>query len=1023
MAQHDGRESGRTALTDAHSSYAAHHRTTATLAAICRLGCWMTVEFTLLGDVEARLDGRRLEIGHARQRCVLLALLIDVNRPIPVDQLVDRVWSDRPPYRARNSLAGYVSRLRNLLAGAGETTISREPGGYLLAVDPLSVDLYRFRALASQARETPDPDEAASLFDEALDIWSGEPFVSLDTPWVNDVRRALQAERLSVELDRNDAALRVGRHAELLVQISAAQAAHPLDERLAAQLMLTQYRCGRQAEALDTYRRVREQLVEELGVDPGPELRTVHQQILTGEAATQQARPVPADGWAPAYHSAPAPPLVLHQRPQSDLLRPLTSFVGHERELAQTMEALLLAPLVTLVGVGGVGKTRLALEVARREKGHFAASAWICELGPLEHGDAVRHTVAACVGVRQQHGMDIEESVIEYLRSREALLVFDNCEHVLEPAGRFVEQIVRYCPRISVLATSRQPLGVEGERIVPVSPLAVQDATRLFVDRALASRPDFTLDDQPMGVVIEICRRVDCLPLGVELAAARMRVMSSLDVARRPDYLRLLRGGKRGVLPRQQSLAETIAWSYRLLTEPEQALFARLSVFAGGFDVEAAHGICASEGAAEHDTLELLTCLVDKSMVVVRDVDEHARYAVLETMRVYGRERLRDNGIDRRCAMRHAEYYTELAERAGAAMLSAQEREWVERVLPDYDNLRAAFEHALDEHHIDLAMRLVAAVPELVGWRVGYEVAEWAERVIAVADPDHPLFPAIVGTAARAAWARADFARAKSLAIQAQGRRPPRSSARVINPDDVLNDVALFEGHPEAARAYWTAEAEHARRDANPTRLGWTLFTLAICQGVLGNDDAAVPAAQEAVQTADNTGNPTARSMAYFALGYLLRRSEPERALALFDDSARLAADVQNFWVYGSALMEAAAIRSVYGDARVAAQMFIGVLEHWERFGDVTEQWLALRYVARLLIRVGAYEDAAFLHWAFMNAAKPAPLTPAHMDVLLERLGAAGLDALSAPAGIAEVVARTRSSLRRQYEDDTVSAC
>ncbi|SON61802.1 Putative HTH-type transcriptional regulator [Mycobacterium simulans] len=974
----------------------------------------MTVEFGLLGDIEARIDGRRLDIGHARQRCVLLAFLIDVNRAIPVDQLVDRVWSDRPPNHARNSLAGYVSRLRNLLADTEDAGISREPGGYVLTADPLSVDLHRFRSVVSQARASDDAQEAAALFDRALGIWSDEPFVALDTPWVNDLRSGLEAERFSVQLDRNDAVLRVGRHGELLVELSAAQAAHPLDERLAGQLMLALYRNGRQADALDTYRGIRERLVEALGVDPGLALRRVHQQILTGEVEEPTANKVGAP------HSTPAHPRVF-QRSQSGLLRRATSFVGHERELDRVTDALRAGPLVTLTGVGGVGKTRLALEVARREQERFGDGVWVCELGPLEHADAVVHTVAASVWLRQQQGMDIEESVIEYLRGREGLLVFDNCEHVLEAAARLIDQIVQHCPRVSVLATSRQPLGVEGERIVDVPPLRVEDATRLFADRARASRPDFTLDDQPPGAVAEICRRVDCLPLGVELAAARMRVMSSLDVARRPDYLVLLRGGARGVLPRQQSLAETIAWSYRLLTEREQALFARVSAFAGCFDLEAAHGVCGADGASEADTLELLTGLVDKSIVVVLSVDERTRYSFLETLRTYGRERLQENGIDKQIALRHAVYFTALAERAGAAMHTAQEREWVERMLPDYDNLRAAFEHAMDVDNVDLALRLVAAVPELIGWRIGYEVAEWAERVIAVADADHRLFPAAVGTAARVAWNHADYARAKSLAALVQGRVPGRGSARVVYPADVMADVALFEGEPMKALAYWEAEAARARGDDDPIRLGWALFVVAICQGVMRNDDVAVPTAQEAVAVAEQTGNPTAQAMAYFALGYLLRKSEPERALALFDDAARLAADVQNFWVYGSALMEAAATRSLYGDPRAAAQMFISVLEHWDRFGDMTQQWLALRYIARLLIRLGGHDDAAFLYWAFVNAGKPPPLTTAQIDVLVGSLGPARLDAFRAPAvGDAAVVARARTSLQWYYEHTAV---
>ncbi|GAB7144226.1 BTAD domain-containing putative transcriptional regulator [Mycobacterium riyadhense] len=969
----------------------------------------LTVEFRLFGGTRVFVDGRRLDIGPARQRCVLVALLVDVNRPVLLDQLVDRVWSDRPPHRARNTLAVYVHRLRNLLADAEHVTISRDLGGYVLAADPLTVDLHRFRSLVAQARASSDPHQAADLFDRALAIWSGEPFVLLNTPWINNLRTALQAERVSVELDRNDAALRIGRHDVLLVELAVAQATHPLDERLAGQLMLAQYRCGRQGEALETYRRIRERLVEELGVDPGPALRQVHQQILAGETAAPTATRA-----AKSVDQVLTHPLT--ERRHSGMLRRATSFVGHEHELRQITDALRMGPLVTLTGVGGVGKTRLAVEVARREQNRFGEGVWICELGPLDHGNAIGSVVAAVGRVWRQQGLDLEESVIEYLRTHQVLLLLDNCEHVLEAAAGLVVRIVQSCPRVSVLATSRQPLGVEGEQIVVVPPLPAADAIRLFADRAKAGRPDFTLDDQPAGVVAEICSRVDCLPLGVELAAARMRMMSTLDLARRLDDLRLLDGSVHGAHPRQQSLAATIAWSYQLLTETEQALFARLSVFAGTFDLEAAHRVCGADGAAERDTLKLLSGLVDKSMVVVRNVTDRTRYGVLETLRAFGRERLQESGIETQTAMRHAVYFAELAERAGAGMQSPEEQDWVERVLPDYDNLRAAFDRAMDEHDTGVALRLGAATPEFLGWRIGYEEAALAERVIAVADPDHPLFPAVVGAAARVAWNHADFAHAKSLAALARGRRPLRGTARVVYPTDVLADIALFEGDVQGAAAYWEGEAARARRDADPIRLGWTLYLSTICQALLGDPDTALSSAQEAVQVADSTSNPTTQALAYFALGYLLRRSEPERALGLFDDAARLAAEVQNFWVYGTALMGAAATRAVHGEPRAAAQMLIAVLDHWDRFGDVTEQWVALRYVTRLLFRLGSHHDAAFLHCALVNVGKPSPLTPSQLDVVVDGLGSAGLDAVSAPTCSAAVFARARSSLQWHVE-------
>ena len=476
----------------------------------------MAVEFRLLGDVEARSDGQRLDIGPTRQRCVLVALLVEVNRPVPADQLIDRIWADDLPHRARNALAGYLSRLRQVLSDDGDVEIAREPGGYVLKVDPGSVDLHRFRQLVSGARAAADTVEADRLFCVALELWRGDPFATLDTPWLNEVRTALEAERLAVVLDRNDAGLRAGRHGELLPQIAVAAQEHPLDERLAGQLILAQYRCGRQADALETFRVMRERLVEELGADPSPALRQVHQQILDGDR-----------GYTVAV-AEPTPRAPVATRPNAGVPRRATSFIGREDDVLRVAAALREGPLVTLTGVGGVGKTRLALEAAGRVEERFGDGAWLCELAPLDEGSAVSHAVAAALRLQQQQGLDIDATVIEYLRTRELLLVVDNCEHVLDAAAKLIDQIVRHCPHVVVLATSRAAIGVQGERILPVPPLAVEDATRLFADRARAGRPDFDLEHEPVGAVAEICRRLDGLPLAIELAAARMRVMSSL---------------------------------------------------------------------------------------------------------------------------------------------------------------------------------------------------------------------------------------------------------------------------------------------------------------------------------------------------------------------------------------------------------------------------------------------------------------------------------------------------------------
>ena len=363
-----------------------------------------------------------------------------------------------------------------------------------------------------------------------------------------------------------------------------------------------------------------------------------------------------------------------------------------------------------------------------------------------------------------------------------------------------------------------------------------------------AGRPDFDLDHEPVGAVAEICRRLDGLPLAIELAAARMRAMSSLDVARRLDGLRLLTGGARDATPRQQSLAATIDWSYRLLTDGEQALFMRLSVFAGGFDLEAAHGVCGAEGDSEDDTLDLLTGLLDKSMVKMRIGTVRSRY-------FFSRRCAHTVVID--CGRTVLPMNSPLGmlrttpswpSGPRSACMAPRRAAWVERMLPDYDNLRVAFEHVIADGDVDTALRLVTSLPELVHLRIGYESSGWAERAVEHGWPEHPLYAAAVGFAARGAWNKGEFDRARSLASLADGRVPARGNGRVAYPGDVLADLALYEGDAEAALAHYDAEMARARGDGDSIRLVWTLFYVAICHAALRTPENGIAAAEEAVE-------------------------------------------------------------------------------------------------------------------------------------------------------------------------------
>lgn len=958
----------------------------------------MTMEFRVLGEVEAYIDGRQVDIGHARQRSVLAGLLVDVNRPVSADQIIDRVWTDQLPHNARNAVAAYISRLRQVLPDRDLVRITRSPAGYTLHTDSKSIDIHRFRQLAARARAADNPADAMTLFTQALELWRGEPLGPLDTPWADKIRHSLEAERFSIKLDRNDAALTAGGHTELLADLAATLQEQPLDERLAGQLMRALYGSGRQADALQVYRTMRERLVDELGVDPSPALQAVHQSILDGDSGPSVARTAPA----------PRPTV----RRTGEVARRPTTLIGREADIRRVIATFGDGPVVTLTGVGGVGKTRLALEAAHREHENFTDGTWLCELAPVTQASAVSHAVAAALRLQHLQGAGITDALLEYLRPLALLLVIDNCEHLLPDAAQLLDRIVRDCPRVQVLATSREALGVDGERVFPVQPLSPSAAAELFMERARASRPDFDPDREPVGAVAEICRRLDGVPLAIELAAARMRAMSSLDIARRLDRLRLLSGGSRGAHPRQQSVSATIDWSFQLLGEDEKSLFARLSIFSGSFDLEAAHAVCADDDTVEDDTLDLLTGLVDKSMVTVRSTGGPTRYGVLETLRAYGRDRLAECTDADPMPARHARYYTELVERAAVGMNSADERAWVARLTPDagttyaaldFDNVRAAFERAMADRDVDLALRLVTSLLDLMN-RTGYRPAGWAYRVIEVADPDHPLFAAAVGVAARAAWVLGDFSGARRLAQRATGRVPGPCTGYLGYPADVLADVALYTGDAAGALAHYEGALADSRADGHPSRVVFLLDRLTLCHQVLGTPDAGLAAGQEAVRVADTTGNPTARAMAHCALGRALAESEPDTALTYFTKASELAASVENNWLTGMARMEAAAISSVHGDPAMAARMFLAVLDHWERGGPgiLAQQWDTLRHTARLLFRVGDHANAAAIQRAIVEAGHEPPLSA-------DMAAAIGDEA---PLTGAEAVERARQALR-----------
>lgn len=930
------------------------------------------MKFRILGPLEVTSGGVSRSLGGPKPRALLATLLLQRGCIVSTERLVTATWGSSPPRDAAGTLQAYMSRLRSVLDPSASGVLQHRAPGYVLNVPEDDLDAAQFTSLVSrglQHVQDGQRETAVELLGSALNLWRGEPLAEFDTAHIDpDAHLARLRELWLVATEeRSHLVVRLGRSREVTGELEALVGLYPDRERLAVVLMEALYGGGRQADALAVYRRLRTYLTEEFGVEPSSSARVAHLQILTQDAVLVE--------------SGSSPP--------TNMPRPRTSLVGRTADVAQVAAHLKQASLVTLTGVGGVGKSRLALEVAGQQRRRFADGTWWCELAPLEGDGRVSHAVAAAFGVQQRQGRTMEETLVEYLADRDVLVVLDNCEHVLPETVPLVDRILSQCPRVVILATSRERLSTEGEQVWPVAPLSAEDAGTLFALRARASGQTFGQDQDDAATVAEICRRLEGLPLAIELAAARTRAMSAAEVLRRLDDERLLVRESRTRPARQTSLAATIDWSYRLLTPAEQRLFTGLSVFAGSARLEAIHAVCGAERSTETATLDLLTALADKSMIVVMTGSGDTRYRVLEMLRVYGRARLPADGM---IARRHSGYFATFAERAARGAQGPDESLWIERALPDVDNFRTAFERAFADGDADLVLRLGSALPEVLQLRVGYEAAVWAERALALAAPDHRLFVADVGAAARGAWNLGDFDRARQLAERAGGRVPPRGTARTGYPGDVLADIALYAGDVEATMLHYSEAVTTARENHDPIRLVWTLYYVAICHAVRRQPELGIPVAEECWEVAERTANPTACSMGRYALGLVLKKSDPGRALSLFDQAARLAASVHNFWWHGIALMEGASTRAVHDEPLGAARAFIDVLDHWQRVGDRTQQWLNLRYIVRLLVRLGAIEDAVTLHAYLVSQDRPSPIDPARARHLLGECGSARAD-------------------------------
>ncbi|MFE1358407.1 AfsR/SARP family transcriptional regulator [Streptomyces harbinensis] len=688
------------------------------------------MRFFILGATEAHdANGRPIPLGGPRVRALLTALALRADRPgpVPVDSLIADIWADDPtavgpaardlpPADAPAALQALVGRLRRALGDRHRDAVVRSaaPPGYRLTADPDSIDLFRFQRLVRTA-ERQDPATEARTLRAALALWRGPVLADLPEPARRPVAARLEALHRTARRRRAAADLALGPAEPLLPELRELIDADPLDEPAHALYIRALRAAGRPAQALAAYETVRTTLADRLGTTPGPELTALYAELLTpGEPAPPAPPGTPATRPPePEPEPAPAP-----APPAGNVRARLTSFVGRESDLAALRTDLRHARLITLTGAGGSGKTRLA-EHTGLTVTDYPDGVWIAELAKLDHPGAVPGAVLSALGrrettlVRGASGTDPHhdpaERLLEYCAGRRLLLILDNCEHVITAAATLAEILLTHCPRLTVLATSREPLGVPGELVRPVEPLPLASAHRLFTERGAAVRRDAPDDD---AAVAEICRRLDGLPLAIELAAARLRSLTPRQIAARlDDRFRLLTNGSRTVLPRQQTLRAVVDWSWDLLEEPERTVLRRLSVFAGGCTLPAAEAVVADGATVPRDqVLGILGSLVDKSIVLADTTDPATgvRYRMLETIHEYAAGRAAEHPADRAATRaRHTAHLLRFLAQAAPRLRGPAQLGWLARVEADLDNIRALLTRALRAGDRDTAGRAV----------------------------------------------------------------------------------------------------------------------------------------------------------------------------------------------------------------------------------------------------------------------------------------------------------------------------
>jgi predicted ATPase/class 3 adenylate cyclase len=719
----------------------------------------------------------------------------------------------------------------------------------------------------------------------------------------------------------------------------------------------------------------------------------------------------------------------------------MTSFVGRGREVVEVTQAFDDTRIVTLTGVGGVGKTRLAVQTAAQALPQYRDGVWLCELGRVADRGLVPDVVATALGVQQRPGQSIAESLVLWLRSKELLVVLDNCEHLLDAAAQLVAAMVQACPGVRVLATSREGLGVSGERTMVVHSLGLPatgipgeaaeaaDAVRLFCDRAAAARDGFVLAADNVDAVVQICGRLDGIPLAIELAAARVRMMTPGEIAGRLDEaFRLLTGGARTAVERQQTLRQTVDWSYDLLAPRERKLLNRLGVFAGGFTLDAAESVAAGNGIETFDVLDSLGQLVDKSLVVADPTPVGTRYRLLETIRQYALERLDDAGETDTTRRRHATWCAGLVAQASVGMQGRDEAAWRDRLGREFDNVRAALTWATGADDADLSLALIGnfGMWTLISRPLGYVLGPWAAAALAATGAaDDPRFAHVLAIRAIDHIHHQQLDEAERDARRAVDLMAEPDIPFSANPWSVLGFALISSGRADEIEGV-DAYVEAARATGDDYTLAGALASVASQWYVLGNQERCLPFAEEATLLAQRIGNPTLMALAGTYLGAALATTDPARARTTLETAIEHATTVGS----GSHISAALTFLARMGTDATSpkwATRFRSVLDIAYENGDTHYVVLYLDMYTQALANTDRAETTAMLRAAVAKLASHMsnPISVAHRNEINERLLTqlseerfAELTAHGATLGYDEAVALAFAELDRVIAND-----